>query len=184
VPFVGMPPQIEALCIAPFGMEEGTEERLPDDEFGLIVGEPVRFRFFGSTVRRDDQVGVRLDYWGEDELDELDEIEVNLTAESRKAGEVSPDGRILSCEPDIPPEIGLVGASFGKGEGIDLLAVHPHHVVAVLAVVAKHQGVSESIFTTEMGSDEPHFRPLLQDQSSGSVSKEDTRISIPVIGNG
>lgn len=86
----GFPAPLEALCIAPFGMEEGTGAELPRDEFGLVVGEPVRFRFFGSTVRRDDQVGTRLDYWSEGELDELNEIEVNLSAENRRAGEVVP----------------------------------------------------------------------------------------------
>ena len=53
----GMEPPIEALCIAPFGMEEGTQAELPPQEVGLVVGEPVRFRFFGSSVRRTDQVG-------------------------------------------------------------------------------------------------------------------------------
>ncbi|MFM8331539.1 MAG: Hsp70 family protein [Candidatus Methylumidiphilus sp.] len=86
----GVPTPLEALCIAPFGMEEGTGAELPHDEFGLVVGEPVRFRFFGSTVRREDTVGVRLDYWTDEELDELNEIEVNLSAENRKAGEVVP----------------------------------------------------------------------------------------------
>lgn len=86
----GMAPEIEALCIAPFGMEEGTQEELPDDEFGLIIGEPVRFRFFASTVRREDKVGARLDYWSEDELEELEEIEVTLPEEGRRAGEVVP----------------------------------------------------------------------------------------------
>lgn len=86
----GMPPEVEALCIAPFGMEEGTEEELPDDEFGLIVGEPVRFRFFASNTRREDPVGTRLDYWDEDELEELDEIEITLPEEGRQAGEVVP----------------------------------------------------------------------------------------------
>lgn len=86
----GFPPPIQALCIAPFGMEEGTEAELPPYEFGLVVGEPVRFRFFGSTVRRDDQVGARLEYWGEDELDELDEIEVTLSAEKHAVGDVVP----------------------------------------------------------------------------------------------
>jgi hypothetical protein len=33
-------------------------------EFGLVVGEPVRFRFFGSSVRRQDEVGTLLDFWG------------------------------------------------------------------------------------------------------------------------
>lgn len=86
----GFPPPIEALCIAPFGMEEGTEADLPPYEFGLVVGEPVRFRFFASTVRRDDVVGTRLDYWSEDELEELDEIEVTLPAGEHQAGDVVP----------------------------------------------------------------------------------------------
>jgi hypothetical protein len=86
----GLAPEIEALCIAPFGMEEGTQEELPDDEFGLVVGEPVRFRFFASNTRRDDIVGTRLDYWTEDELSELDEIEITLAEDGRRAGEVVP----------------------------------------------------------------------------------------------
>ncbi len=86
----GMPPEIEALCIAPFGMEEGTEESLPDEVFGLVVGEPVRFRFFASNNRREDQVGTRLEYWSEDELEELDEIEVTLPEEGRRVGEIVP----------------------------------------------------------------------------------------------
>lgn len=86
----GMQPEIEALCIAPFGMEEGTEERLPEDEFGLVVGEPVRFRFFASNIRRDDRVGTRLDFWDDDELIELEEIEVTLPEEGRRAGEIVP----------------------------------------------------------------------------------------------
>ena len=86
----GFPPPLEALCIAPFGMEEGTGAELPHDEFGLVVGEPVRFRFFGSNVRRDDVVGTRLDYWEEDELRELNEIEVHLSSENRRPGEVVP----------------------------------------------------------------------------------------------
>jgi len=86
----GMAPEVEALCIAPFGMEEGTEEALPDDEFGLVIGEPVRFRFFASNTRREDGVGVRLDYWTDEELQELDEIEITLPEEGRRAGEVVP----------------------------------------------------------------------------------------------
>jgi hypothetical protein len=86
----GMPPEIQALCIAPFGMEEGTEALLPDDEFGLVIGEPVQFRFFNSTNRRDDTVGTRLDYWSDDELDELNEIEITLPEDDHKVGEVIP----------------------------------------------------------------------------------------------
>ena len=86
----GMAPDIVALCIAPFGMEEGTQEALPEDEFGLVVGEPVRFRFFASTTRRDDKVGTRLDYWTHEELSELDELDVTLPEEGRRSGEVVP----------------------------------------------------------------------------------------------
>ncbi|MGZ8239629.1 MAG: Hsp70 family protein, partial [Methylobacter sp.] len=86
----GMAPEIQALCIAPFGMEEGTQQELPDDEFGLVVGEPVRFRFFASNIRREDKVGTRLDYWTNEELDELDEIEVTLPEDGRRPGEVIP----------------------------------------------------------------------------------------------
>jgi len=86
----GMAPEIQALCIAPFGMEEGTEQELPDDEFGLVIGEPVRFRFFASNTRREDKVGTRLDYWTNEELDELDEIEITLPEEGRRPGEVVP----------------------------------------------------------------------------------------------
>ncbi|MGZ4981041.1 MAG: Hsp70 family protein [Methylobacter sp.] len=86
----GMAPEIQALCIVPFGMEEGTQQELPDDEFGLVVGEPVRFRFFASNTRREDKVGTRLDYWTNEELDELDEIEVTLPEEDRRPGEIIP----------------------------------------------------------------------------------------------
>ncbi len=84
----GMPPEIQALCIAPFGMEEGTQIELSDAEFGLVVGEQVRFRFFASTTRRDDTIGTRLDYWQDDELSELNEIEITLDQEGRRSGEV------------------------------------------------------------------------------------------------
>ena len=86
----GIEPPVEALCVAPFGMEEGTAAELPAQEVGLVVGEPVRFRFFGSPVRRDDRVGDVLEVWGGEELEELPEIEATLPAEGRTPGEVVP----------------------------------------------------------------------------------------------
>lgn len=86
----GLEPPVQALCLAPFGMEEGTEADIPPQEFGLVVGEPVRFRFFGSSVRREDQVGVLLEDWSPDEIEELEEIQATLPAESRAPGEVIP----------------------------------------------------------------------------------------------
>ena len=84
----GMEPPIQALCVAPFGMEEGSELELPGQEFGLVVGEPVHFRFFGSTTRRQDQIGDILDFWGPDELQEMNEIQATLPAEGRTPGDV------------------------------------------------------------------------------------------------
>ncbi|MFN1600762.1 Hsp70 family protein [Vibrio harveyi] len=87
----GMAPPMEALCVAPFGMEEGSSVDVPSQEFGLIIGQPVNFQFFGSTVRRDDQAGTHLDYWAPEELEELPEIQVTLpVSEGRREGEVVP----------------------------------------------------------------------------------------------
>ncbi|MGC4087720.1 MAG: Hsp70 family protein [Polyangiaceae bacterium] len=70
----GMEPPINALCVAPFGMEEGSDASLPPQELGVVVGEPVTFRFFGSSVRRGDQAGTLLEAWKPDELEELSPI--------------------------------------------------------------------------------------------------------------
>ncbi len=84
----GLQPPVQALCLAPFGMEEGTEAALSTQEFGLVVGEQVRFRFFGSSVRRLDQVGTLLEEWAPEELQELDEIHTTLPSEGRAPGAV------------------------------------------------------------------------------------------------
>ncbi|CAN7203326.1 Hsp70 family protein [Pseudoduganella sp. LjRoot289] len=84
----GMEPPIQALCVAPFGMEEGSEMELPGQEFGLVVGEPVDFRFFGSSTRRQDQIGDMLDFWGPEELQELNAIQMTLSPEGRQPGDV------------------------------------------------------------------------------------------------
>ena len=86
----GLEPPVQALCVAPFGMEEGSEAPLPPQQLGLVVGEAVRFRFFGSSVRREDQPGTLLDFWSPEELQELAQIEALLPAEGRAAGEVVP----------------------------------------------------------------------------------------------
>ncbi|NMM19416.1 MAG: Hsp70 family protein [Rhodoferax sp.] len=84
----GMAPPVQALCVAPFGMEEGVEADLLAQEFGLVVGEPVHLRFFGSSVRRQDQLGTLLDFWQPEELQELGEIQATLPAEGRRVGEI------------------------------------------------------------------------------------------------
>jgi hypothetical protein len=86
----GVEPPVQALCVAPFGMEEGTEADLPELVLGLVVGEPVSFRFFASSTRRQDVVGTLLEVWGGDELLELDAISTTLPPEGRRAGDVVP----------------------------------------------------------------------------------------------
>ena len=86
----GMEPPVSALCVAPFGMEEGTTADMPPQQLGLVVGEPVHFRFFGSSVRRDDRAGQALEDWSPAEVEELPPIEVTLPPEGRRAGDVVP----------------------------------------------------------------------------------------------
>lgn len=86
----GLEPPVTALCVAPFGMEEGTAAEVPGQELGVVVGEKVRFRFFGSSVRTKDGVGTALERWKGDELVELAPIEVDLPAEGRNQGDVVP----------------------------------------------------------------------------------------------
>lgn len=70
----GIPAQIDAVCIAPYGMEEGSEHALPE-AFGLYLGEPTSFRFFGSAQHRDDAVATLRT---PDVLEELAPIEATL----------------------------------------------------------------------------------------------------------
>lgn len=69
-----------ALCVVPFGMEEGTEFNVKSGDFGLVVGEPAQFRFFSSGVRKQDQPGNLLSSWSADELVETDSLEATLPA--------------------------------------------------------------------------------------------------------
>jgi hypothetical protein len=78
----GSPPPIKALCVVPFGMEEGSESDVPGQEFGLVVGAPAQFRFLGSTTRRLDSVGTLVEDW-EGDAEELTPLETTLEAPSR-----------------------------------------------------------------------------------------------------
>jgi molecular chaperone DnaK (HSP70) len=84
----GLEPPVFALCVAPFGMEEGTSAALPPQELYVVVGEPVTFRFFGSSTRRHDPAGSVLERWRSGELEELPQIELVLPAAGRSAGDV------------------------------------------------------------------------------------------------
>ncbi len=79
----GMEAPLKALCVVPFGMEEGTEAAIPGREFGLVVGEPAEFRFLSSSVRKQDQVGSLLEDWGTD-IEELSPLEVTLRLDGQQ----------------------------------------------------------------------------------------------------
>lgn len=76
----GAPRPLRALCVVPFGMEEGTERDVPSGNVGLVVGEPATFRFFSSNVRKHDQPGDVLPQVDEEELSETDSLEATLPA--------------------------------------------------------------------------------------------------------
>lgn len=70
---------IKALCVVPFGMEEGTEADVPSVELGLVVGEPADFRFLSSSIRRNDAVGSLVEDW-HDQLEEMTPLRTTLAA--------------------------------------------------------------------------------------------------------
>jgi molecular chaperone DnaK (HSP70) len=84
----GMAAPLKALTVAPFGMEEGTGHKFPNRVFALTVGEPAHFRFFQSSIRKDDPPGSMLDEIGP-ELEELSPVEVSLPGNAGEAVPVS-----------------------------------------------------------------------------------------------
>jgi hypothetical protein len=76
----GMLQPVKALCVAPFGMEEGTVARITEKEFVLVVGEPVVFEFLGSVRRQDDPAGAVVEDW-HDQIEEITTLETTLDGE-------------------------------------------------------------------------------------------------------
>jgi molecular chaperone DnaK (HSP70) len=78
----GVPPQLKAICIAPFGLEEGSTLQLDNQEFALVVGELATFRFFSHATPTlhsgvTPAMGTVVKQWKE-ELTELHPIEARL----------------------------------------------------------------------------------------------------------
>lgn len=120
----GMPTPIKAVCVVPFGMEEGTEQTLDAREFALILGEQASFRFFSrSTESLEDGsfpvIGTTVKKWKQEltELHTLDTlldkgpddgktIQVRLTSKVTELGVlelwcIAKDGRKWKLEFDI-----------------------------------------------------------------------------------
>jgi hypothetical protein len=81
----GVPTPIKALCVVPFGMEEGTQAEIREREFGLVVGEPSVFRLLASTVRKEDQAAELVEDWS-GEIEEVTTMETELPAAERDSG--------------------------------------------------------------------------------------------------
>ncbi len=78
----GISPPLRAVCIVPFGLEEGEERKLEDQEFALVLGEPATFRFFSHATPKlssgvEPEVGMIVRNWKQ-ELSELHPIETML----------------------------------------------------------------------------------------------------------
>jgi molecular chaperone DnaK (HSP70) len=78
----GMPAPIQALCVAPYGMEEGGRLFVENQSFNLLVGEEASFRFFSrSTPLLKSgllaKAGSKVSRW-KDELKELSPLKVTL----------------------------------------------------------------------------------------------------------
>jgi hypothetical protein len=81
----GVPTPIKAYCVVPFGMEEGSEAAIHQQEFGLVVGEPAVFSLLASTVRKHDQAGEMVEDWS-GEIEEVNTMETQLPATDTDAG--------------------------------------------------------------------------------------------------
>jgi hypothetical protein len=97
----GFAAPLKALTVVPFGMEEGSDVRIPGREFGLVVGEPAEFRFLTSAVRKNDQAGDLIDDNAGD-LEELAPMEVAF-----EAGETSSEVVPVSFE-TVVTETGIL----------------------------------------------------------------------------
>jgi hypothetical protein len=86
----GIPTPVKALCVVPFGMEEGSEIEIHEKEFGLVVGENAEFLLLASNTRKEDRAGEIIEDWG-GEIDEVTKMETLLpTTEEEQGGVIIP----------------------------------------------------------------------------------------------
>lgn len=81
----GIKPPLRAMCVVPFGMEEGETRDISGRDVDLCIwtGEPAEFRFLSSTSRRHDEPGT-IHVVDDDAFEEHHPIETTL--ESGAAG--------------------------------------------------------------------------------------------------
>jgi molecular chaperone DnaK (HSP70) len=83
----GYTPPVMGLCVVPQGTEEGTNLAIEDRRFSLVVGQPVRFRFFSTNTRSSDQLGQMVQN-AERDLSESDPLVSLMALEGRKSGDL------------------------------------------------------------------------------------------------
>lgn len=83
----GMAPPVDAICIAPFGLDEGSEEQMLSSEFALVVGQNVDFRFFQSKNADVAELGQSINAFSLNSLNELGKIQVCLDAGHYQEGD-------------------------------------------------------------------------------------------------
>jgi hypothetical protein len=105
----GFTPPVKALCVAPFGMEEGTATDIPGTEVGLRIGGEAEFRFLSSSVRRDDRPGTVVEEYA-GQIDELAPIRVTL--DGKPSNEPVPVQMRVAIN-----EIGLMELFFVRKDG-------------------------------------------------------------------
>ncbi len=81
----GIAPPMRAICIVPFGLEEGEERELENQEFALVLGERATFRFFSHATSKlsngqEVKMGTVVRHWRQ-ELSELHPVEAILSKE-------------------------------------------------------------------------------------------------------
>jgi hypothetical protein len=86
----GVPTPMKALCVVPFGMEEGTEAEIREKEFGLVTGEEAQFHLLASTARKEDRTGEVVEDWS-GEIEPVTVMDTLLSAtEAEQEGKVVP----------------------------------------------------------------------------------------------
>lgn len=86
----GIPTPVKALCVIPFGLEEGSTLTLEQREFGLVVGESAVFPLLASTTRKEDPPGEVVEDWA-GEITEVVAMETVLSpTETETGGTVVP----------------------------------------------------------------------------------------------
>jgi hypothetical protein len=83
----GVPAPLTAWCVLPRGVEEGASMALPGREFGLVVGQTARFRFFSSATRPEDGVGTPVTA-PERNLQEIEPLTATLPAREGARGRI------------------------------------------------------------------------------------------------